>query len=448
MPQPELSSDAVALLLGYKRRAERLKKKDIPDFVSGREMVLFEYALKLGVSRRRELPVTAVQELAPWLAQFVRTRMLRGSGLALALIENTWELTPEEGREWVRSQPDLSALVRKSIEEILAAAPMADKRIAFQTLRARDPARARALLEHPPSGLTPEDRRRLFASMKIGLSSDDREFLERENNRGVLRLLADSKPWRELGEELARYVDVADGALKVSLPTQYTDFFQSWTIPKASDDAAMSDQELWLSALLTEAPMKYLERRWNLQPEAILELFLASVPGRRLIPSIVSSTRIYRDAEWSRAMMDRYDSWSELRFRGTAPIPPGAAKAQLFAHLIPNLPPAEREKYSEAILHEEPNFTPSLFDDVIECIWSVPFSRIQIARAVNGPPGKVGQVPATHFSGSRAHLLHHCDAAVVSELSELIASALPAAEAARVDLGKGLQERDAIRLAM
>ena len=46
--------------------------------------VLLAYAFRALAKRRRHLGLTAIQELAPWLAKFVRKRTIRGEDLAAA----------------------------------------------------------------------------------------------------------------------------------------------------------------------------------------------------------------------------------------------------------------------------------------------------------------------------------------------------------------------------
>jgi len=450
----QCSDDGVSLLMRFKQRAEKLPKSKIASFLTGRNGPLLEYALKLCSGRNQYLPLSAFQELATWLGAFVRTPMLRGSGLAATLVDNLSDVASSEARAWLNEQPKLSHVVRPSVEDILATGPVdGEKSAAFQAWRKRDAAAARAFLENPPARLTPLDRARLTQGLRIGLSAQDRDFLERENNQAVLRYLPDSKPWVELGEEVCRWLSVTGNALEVTFPDDFSDLFHFWGVSKMSVHPSLTPNQSWLYQLMERAPMKYLERRWSLVPSRILDLFVASDQGQFLLGAIHSSTVTYQDADWSRTLMRDYQRVAEalhllIEAVGSAQVPnAGPMKAQDFATLLQNCPPEEREGYCEEIIDEKPNFTPALFDDAFEYLWSLPFTERQVVRAVSGPHGASAVQIQPDFQAQYAPLLWHSNSGVIDDLAKLIPYPTAEAQAARDDFGLGLRERDELRAA-
>jgi len=213
----------VETILDLRDRVAARAKVDAT-FVADAAFVLMAYAFQVLARRGRRLGAEAVQALAPWLATFVRSPQLRG-GLGLSLAECFWDFASDGERAWLAAQPALAPLVPPPIEQVLVEAKWPVKQRSFTRLRARDPARARALLESPPAGLADADRRNLIGLLREGLSEGDREFLERERST-LLVFLPGSSLWTELAALAGQLMIIADGKLRLAPPDRFEDVFQ------------------------------------------------------------------------------------------------------------------------------------------------------------------------------------------------------------------------------
>jgi hypothetical protein len=415
--------------------ADRVGKraKTDPAFFESRDFVLLDYAFRLLAKRRRHLGLDAIKELAPWLAPLLRRPVLKG-GLAIALADSFWDFTSEEERAWLAKQPALSNLVPPPIESALMAKQWYQKQGAFERLRARDPAHARAVIEKPPRGLSDDDRQRLMALLREGLSSDDRDLLEREGSP-LLILLPESSLWREAGELAVKLVTIGGGTMTFTPPEKYHPVFRRLGISEEKGAhaswARFSTQEFWLNLFLGSAPLDYLERHWSLGPGAILDLYLPADADRKYHWAINGAIFRARSEAWSRALLER---------RAKFGTPPDQTLGDFqILSLAANLPPREREAVLDPLTDGQTNVMHA-FTDVLDHIWTPQFTSHQIARLLASIDLSINP----RVLGGFGQLVHHGNAAVIDDLPGLVKGESAVAQTARDELAAAWRERDEI----
>lgn len=443
----QCQAEAAEQIVRFARRAAQLPDSKQQAFVNGRDLHLLEYALMLCANRNEYLPLAAFQELATWLAPFLQKKMVRITSHARALVVELDDVASDEARVWLGQQAALTNVRLEPLEKVLAS-KKGDKSLAFERTRERNPARARAALEHPPRGLRPDERDLLVRRMEIGLSSDDIPFLEHENALRTLALLPESKAYRELGEEATRWLSVSRGALEVKLPTEFNALFQRLNFTESSIGPQLTEQESWLWQLIDSTPLNYLENKWQLSPAGILDSFAASAVGKKFIDALNNSTQRYRDRAWARVFLDRCEElagplgWLVPEvLEGENALGLSEMKRQYYQSLIPILAAKDREAYCDEILDLEPNHTLSLFNDALEHVFSLSFSERELTAVAK-------DVERGGYTGvDRKQLIYHLNSGILPAIPKLIPLKTGSAAMVRDDLTAGVQERDAIRKA-
>ena len=416
--RPPSPDPVIETLLDLRDRVAAHAKTDVM-FAHGRPFVLMEYAFRLLARRRRQLGLNAIRELAPWLAKLVRSRAIE-SGPGILLAECFWDFTADEARAWVAMQPPLAHLVPPPIEQVLVTAKWHGKQRAFNRLRERDPARARALLERPPEGLAAADRRNLLGLLREGLSEDDRAFLEREGSP-LLVFLPGSSLWNELGRLADKLMTLADGRLRITPPERFEDVFAQLGLEEkkatASSWATFTTEQYWLYQLLRVLPLAHLQARWRLAPGAIVDLFLDDAAHARYRWALHGNIYRLRSPDWIRALLDRRAKFSA---EGLA--------ASSCRSLARQLPPAEREQVLERFIQTDDATNDAVddFPDAFDHVWSPSFTRRMIARTAFTP------------------LVHHGNGQISDELAQLLPGDTPEAKTFRDELAAAWRERDEI----
>jgi hypothetical protein len=401
-----------------------------------RDYVMLAYAFRVLAKRRRRLGLAAVQELAPWLATFVRRRTVQG-GPAMLLSDCFWDFTSDEAHAWLAAQPALAHLVPPPIEEVLVHGKWNIKQRVFSRLRERDPAAARALLEDPPAELQPADRRNLIGLLRLGVSEDDRAFLEREQSP-LLVYLPGSSLWNELGQLADKLMIVADGKLQLTPPDRFEGAFERLGLSekKAADAswATFTVPQYWLYQFLRALPLDSLAARWHLEPGAVLDLFFADADHARYRWAIYGNIFRLGSAVWSRALLER-------RARFAEDGPPATQCRALARHL----PPREREAALEPFIDAATIYEMGdEFADAFDHVWTPAFTRRMLAWALRSRPGQPPSPDIFDTSSVFTLLVHHGNAEVIDELPALVPSDLPEARGFRDDLAAAWRERDEI----
>jgi len=301
------NADPVAeTVLALRDRVEASAKDEVT-VTRARPYVLLAYAFRVLANRRRHLGLAALQDLAPWLAAFIRTRPIQG-GRAILLADCLWDFTSEEERAWLATQPALANLVPPPVAQVLIEAKWNVKQRVFLRLRERDPAAARELLEHPPDGLPPSDRRNLIGLLRPGISEGDRAFLEREQSP-LLVYLPGSSLWNELGALADKLMSVADGKLRLTPPERFEDVFRRLGLDEkkaaGASWATFTVPQYWLYQFLRAVPLDGLAKRWQRDPGAVLDLFLDDGEHARYRWAVHGNVFRLASAVWSRALLDR-----------------------------------------------------------------------------------------------------------------------------------------------
>jgi hypothetical protein len=278
----------------------------------------------------------------------------------------------------LRSRPT-AHLVPPPVEDVLVKAKWHIKMTAFVRLRARDPARARALLAKPPKGLKEKDRRNLIQFLREGLSDDDRDLLEREKSRLLVRLPGSSL-WNELAALADNLLTVTGGKLRITPPDRFTELFERLGFQKDALDSSWADytaQEFWCYQFLSEVPLG---------------------PGAQVAPRPQGDRRPVprRAEEQEEVPMGAAQQPLRDAERG---LESGAARASRTEgldgddclSLARHLPPREREAALEPLIDNEPNYTINEFDDVLEYVWN--------AR-VHAAPARPHETPTLHAAAS------------------------------------------------
>lgn len=430
--RPRSTDPLVETILDLRDRVTADAKID-PTFVARRAFVLLSYTFQLLARRRRHLGEGAVQTLAPWLAKLVRSQPVRG-GFALVLTESFWDFASDDERAWLAAQPALAPLVPPSIADVIVNASWHVKQRAFTLLRVREPARARALLESPPEGLTEADRRNLIGLLREGLSEDDREFLEREQST-LLAFLPGSSLWMELAALAGKLMTIADGKLRLTPPERFEEVFHRLGLEerKAAGGswATLTVPQYWLYQLVRVVPLAALAELWKLEPGTVVDLFLDDAEHARYRWALYGNVFRLGSAVWSRAILDR-----RARFEGLDRNGLPAAQARSLAR---SLPPREREAALDPLLDDAPAAGDD-FADALEHIWSPPFTRRMVVRTLRSPAG-----PDVYWDPSRvAPLVHHGNSAIGGDLGALLPDDTAEARAFRDDLAAAWRERDGI----
>ena len=193
--------------------------------------------------------------------------------------------------------------------------------------RARDPASARDRLEAGWSGEKAEVRRRLLATLEVGLGPEDRPFLERALSDRSAKVEA------EAARLLARFADspVTEAAIEELASALEVRGAGPGRIARARGRRRSTER---LAALIRRVPPRRLAERLGIPPMDLLRLD-QSVEGLR--PELAAAAAEHGELTLLRTLLDGLGAWSEAGsawMEALAAQPPGQrapAVAQLLA---------------------------------------------------------------------------------------------------------------------
>lgn len=196
------------------------------------------------------------------------------------------------GRWLAQQNPDWSWLATPAPdadEAVWETGTTEDRLRFFQTLRARDPARARMLLEKSWTEETPDTRSAAVARMVLGLSHADEPFLtgaladrRREVRAAVqqtLATLADSAFSQRQRERAAGLLSLKRGlvssSLEVALPAAFDKEWKADGIEE-KPPAGVGERAYWFQQILALVPLAFWTRAFGLTLPRLLSLAEAS----------------------------------------------------------------------------------------------------------------------------------------------------------------------------
>lgn len=123
--------------------------------------------------------------------------------------------------------------------------------------------------------------------------------------------------------------------LSVQLPADIPAAVFASGIDKLSNSKAFSDDEYIVYQLLQFVPPVSWEKKWQLSPGAIIELFSRDEPGKKLFPSLVAAVINFKDSKWAAAL--------------------AGVRDQFFPDILVLLQEEEQEAYSLRHFNDQPD---------------------------------------------------------------------------------------------
>ncbi|WP_240506524.1 DUF5691 domain-containing protein [Thermoactinospora rubra] len=250
------------------------------------------------------LAAEAGRRVSPHLLPELLDRGARDSSLRACL----GVLAGQRGRWLAARNPAWAYLLDEPTGETWELGGPADRRAYLRTLRERDPAEARRLLEESWEREAPDDRAAFLEVLELGLSMDDEPFLEaalddrrrevRQQAANLLTRLPESRLARRMAERAARCVTVGRNEIVV-IPLLECDKAMERDGVRAKPPAGTGERAWWLQQLVARTPLSF----WTHPPA---ELLARKIPDwdAEVKMGWVRAAILQRDAQWARAMFE------------------------------------------------------------------------------------------------------------------------------------------------
>lgn len=235
----------------------------------------------------------------------------------------------------------------------------------LQSLRADDPAAARALIESTWASDKADERAAFVEALGAGLSPADEPFLEaalddrgKEVRAHAAALLA-RLPGSRLAQRMAaralallRYSGGLLARIEVELPEACDKaMLRDGVEPKGPRN--VGERAWWLAEIIRRTPPSALSRAWGLAPAKILAT-RAPKEWRSLLVEAWSAAAVsYRDAEWAAALAD-LAAREPLPLAGLLPALPAERREPLLIRLLADKKPLDRESAALSALRAAP----------------------------------------------------------------------------------------------
>jgi len=260
-----------------------------------------------------------------------------------------------------------------------------DRALLLASVRDRDPALGRRLLESTWETEAASQRALLLATMHRNISAEDEPFLERvlDDRRQEVRRLAASLLCRLPESALvSRMTTRARAALRWK-PRQLVKGAEILVEPPTELDAAalrdgidkkpptgMGERAWWLSQIVAAVPPQAWVNEWNVDPETIISAALRSDWAQALTEGWAAGTVLHRDPAWIEALLT-------IGFPGEQPT----GLAPKLDALVGALSIERREAFITALLRNDTKGdTPLLYLGAAEHAWSEPFATLVLDR--------------------------------------------------------------------
>jgi hypothetical protein len=230
----------------------------------------------------------------------------------------------------------LAEATEEQTREIWETGTRAERTVVLTTVRQRDPAKGRAMLEAVWSQESYEERAAFLKTLEHGLSSDDEPFLEnalddrRKEVRTVSLELVARLPNTQMAERMQDFVvplfrleKVKGGqAIDVTLPEAYDKSWQRYGIEqKPPQYAGKGEKAHWLEQLIAITPLSAWEKHFGMTPGEILAANREGSWQAILRTNWTVAAYRQRNAEWAAALLDH---WMEsVGKRSTDTMPSG-----------------------------------------------------------------------------------------------------------------------------
>ncbi|GAA4206485.1 DUF5691 domain-containing protein [Streptosporangium oxazolinicum] len=193
------------------------------------------------------------------------------------------------------------------VSEVWEFGTSGDRRVHLGALRAADPARARELLTATWEKETPDDRAAFLEVLGTGLSPDDEPFLEaalddrrrevRNQAADLLTRLPGSRLALRMAERAARYVNVLNGDIHVTLPTACDSAMERDGI-RAKAPRGTGERSWWLQQAVARTPLDVWPRLLGRPPRELIRMKIADW-GREIRAGWVRAAVLQEDPEWA-----------------------------------------------------------------------------------------------------------------------------------------------------
>lgn len=182
----------------------------------------------------------------------------------------------------------------------------------LQRIRRQAPDQARDFLGQVWSVLSHLEKQRLLSVFQISLSKSDEAFLERvlEDGRqevrkvaaGLLLQLDGSSRMELIWEELQALLQVKGKVLRLKLPEEAHDFFQTYRLIDSALVKSLSLRESWLYFRVAAMPIF----RWNVlgRPARLIDLADRNPDGESLLRAWWSASLRDQNPEWADAWLE------------------------------------------------------------------------------------------------------------------------------------------------
>ncbi|MCW2876882.1 MAG: hypothetical protein JWQ95_982 [Sphaerisporangium sp.] len=210
----------------------------------------------------------------------------------------------------------------------------------LRSLRATDPARARALLRRGWEQESPEDRAAFVQAMADGLSMADEPFLEatlddrrrevRSQAADLLTRLPDSRLGRRMAERAARCLTLSGNRLRAE-PPQACDSGMERDGVRSRAPGGTGERSWWLQQVVAHTPLDFWTDHFGRTAKQIVALNLGEW-AREIRLGWERATVLQNDPTWARALF----------------------AVEPLTDLLAVLPPGERADKAAELVHDQP----------------------------------------------------------------------------------------------
>ena len=260
------------------------------------------------------------------------------------------------------------------------------RRQVLQTLRAKEPAKAREWLQEAWPQENANTKANLLGQLSINVSNEDKEWLESlltEKSSKVKEValeLLKRIPTSEIVQQYRHLVQQAvrlrkeKGLLGIgskenleihSLSNEDEAIFKSG-IEKLSNLKEFTDDEFIIYQLMQSVPPVNWETHLGKTPEEIIQLFKKGKDTKKYLPAITQATLLFKDAKWALALAQYSDDF--------------------YAVIVPLLPASEWNQYSL-------KYAEQYGDEIIQLAlqrseeWSMELAKVIFKHAAKNPYG-------------------------------------------------------------
>ncbi|PSL45516.1 hypothetical protein CLV51_104221 [Chitinophaga niastensis] len=237
------------------------------------------------------------------------------------------------------------SIVAESIEEPWQNGTTAQRFEALQELRSTDPVMALNWLQETWPKENAAVKKELIAALSINISITDADWLETllsEKSKQVkeaaiylLKKITGSTLHENYRQVLVSAIQLHNNTVTCVFPEKIADEIFASGIEKLSSSKAITDEAYILDQLIRSVHPAVWEKHFNRSPKEVLALFAQQPVLNPFIPALVNAILWFHDSQWALACTH----YSEI----------------FHIDLIPLLPPAEQDVYSEKYFDEYPD---------------------------------------------------------------------------------------------